>query len=84
MNQYLSLGKRVLEHQLAEVQLRMQEQYESLERPLAQQRAELRTETEEFVASSESERTDKFEAATAEYRYETNLAMQLQNERACT
>jgi hypothetical protein len=84
LNQNPSPGKRVLEHQLAEVQQRMQEQYESFERALAQQRAELRTEAEEFVAFSKSKRTDKFKAAATEYRYETNLAMQLQNERACT
>ena len=62
----------------------MQEQYEDFEKTLAHQRAGLRTETEEFVAFSESKRTDKFEAAAAEYRYEANLAMQLQKERACT
>ena len=62
----------------------MQEQYESFERALAQQRAELRTDAERFVSFSESKRTDKFEPAAAEYRYEANLVMQLQNERACT
>ena len=48
LNQNLSPGKRVLEHQLAEVQQRMQEQYGSFERALAHRRAKLRTEAEEL------------------------------------
>ena len=57
LNQNLSPGKRVLEHQLAEVQQRMQITYETFENTLAQQRAELRTEAEEFAAFGESTHT---------------------------
>ena len=79
-----SPGKRILEHELAEAQSHMQGQYEAFERALEMQRSELKNEAEEFLQFNNANRTGQFELAAGQHRYEANLAMQLQLERAGT